>query len=42
MIVMNRAPSTVPTMVFAPPSTASSRKLMARSTPKLSTLTNDT
>src|SRR5581483_4753844 len=37
-IVMNSAPRTGPMIVRAPPSTASSKKLIARSMPKLSTL----
>src|ERR1700730_9975663 len=40
--VTNTAPSTGPAMVRAPPRTAINRKLIALSTPKLSTLTNDT
>ena len=40
--VTNRAPKTGPAMVRAPPRTAINRKLIARSTPKLSTLTNET
>jgi hypothetical protein len=40
--VTNRAPRIGPAMVRAPPRTAINRKLIALSTPKLSTLTNET